>query len=247
MHRFYVKPSDIRDNQIYITDQKELRHMERVLRLRSGDQIIIFDGKGTEYEVTIEETFSDYWIAGINKKSYRPNKSKVHLSLIQGIAKGDKMDTIIQKAVEIGVDTIYPVLTDNTVVKLHGERSHKRWQRWESIALEACKQCGRNTLPQIKPISTFVQVIDEIKDKSLIMLYEKEEELRLQEILRTGKISSDEIYLLVGPEGGFSPNEVKQSQKHGALLATLGQNILRTETASIIGSALILYELGDLG
>ncbi len=247
MYRFFVHHEDIVDRQIFIRDKKELKHMEKVLRLKMGDEIIVFDGTGFEYEVTIEDTSPDSWLTLINKKRYLPNRSKIQLSLIQAIAKGDKMDTIVQKAVEIGVTTLYPILTEHTVVKLNGEKGHKKVKRWESIALEACKQSGRNTLMDIKPISTFAQVTETIQGRPSVMLYEKEEKNSFKKILKSQTVNADEIFLLVGPEGGFSPDEVKEAQHKGILLARLGQNILRTETASIIASAIILYELGDLG
>lgn len=247
MHRFFVNERDISGNHITIRDKNELNHMARVLRLKIGDQVIVFDGKGTEYEVTIDETAVDYWSATVNNKIYRPNNPKIHLSLIQGIAKGDKMDLIIQKAVEIGVNTLYPVLTEHTVVKLDGEKAHKRMQRWEAIALEACKQSRRNTLLTIKPISSFAEVIKKTRGISSIMLYEKEEQVSLKEILRQQDILTNEVFLIIGPEGGFSPNELEMAKENGVFIATLGQKILRTETASIVGSAIVLYELGDLG
>ncbi|HZJ85423.1 MAG TPA: 16S rRNA (uracil(1498)-N(3))-methyltransferase [Syntrophomonadaceae bacterium] len=247
MHRFFVHHEDIKDKQIFITDKKELKHIQKVLRLKIGDEIIVFDGAGFEYEVTIKDILPDYCLTLINKKRHLPNKSRIQLSLVQAIAKGDKMDTIVQKAVEIGVNTLYPILTEHTVVKLNDEKSHKRVKRWESIALEACKQSGRNTLLGVKPISTFAQVIENINDRPCIMLYEKEEENSFKKILRTQIVNEGEIFLIVGPEGGFSSDEVKKAQISGILLAGLGQNILRTETASIIASAFILYELGDLG
>lgn len=247
MHRFFVHRKDILDDKLYIKDKNELKHMEKVLRLKTGDKVIVFDGQGMEYEVIITDTSLDCWVAEINHKIFRPNNANIRLSLVQGIAKGDKMDMIIQKAVEIGVDTIYPILTEHTVVKYVGDKGEKKVNRWQTIALEACKQCQRNTLLEIKPITTLPDILIEIKGPTCIMLYEKEEEVRLKDLLRNEFKTKEEIFLIVGPEGGFSENEVEKARNNGTFIATLGSRILRTETASLIGAALVLYELGDLG
>lgn len=247
MHRFFVPASNIEDKKVYITDKKELKHMSKVLRLGVGDNVIVFDGKGSEYEVIITETDKEGWTADIIKAAVKDVKPKVKLSLVQGIAKGEKMDTIIQKAVEVGVDSIYPVLTDHTVVKLDALKSNKKVERWQNIALEACKQCRRNNVPEVFPITTYDEVMDRIKGSKSVMLYEKEDKLSLKEVLQKEMAGAEEIFLLVGPEGGFSNKEVERAREGGTFLVTLGENILRTETAAIVGSALILYELGYLG
>lgn len=247
MHRFFVPASNIMDKKVYITDKKELKHMSRVLRLGIGDNVAIFDGEGTEYEVIITETDKDSWTADIINITANDNESSIKLCLIQGIAKGDKMDTIIQKAVEVGIDSIYPVLTEHTVVKLDPLKDIKKVERWQSIALEACKQCRRNTIPKIFPVHTYDGVMEKIKGKASVMLYEKEDKLNLKELLKKEVFDTKEIYLLVGPEGGFSNKEVDKARQNGAFVVTMGKRILRTETAAIVGSSIILYELGDLG
>lgn len=247
MHRFFVPASNIVDKRVFITDKKELKHMSKVLRLGIGDNVVVFDGKGTEYEVIITETDKDTWTGDIINHIVNKYNSPIKLFLIQGIAKGDKMDTIIQKAVEIGVDSIYPVLTEHTVVKLDPSKSQKKVERWQNIALEACKQCRRNTVPEVFPVTTYDEVIEKIKDQNSVMLYEKEDKLSLKEVLKKGVLSRGEIFLLVGPEGGFSNKEVDKARQSGTHVVTLGERILRTETAAIVGSAIIIYELGDLG
>ncbi|NLB88595.1 MAG: 16S rRNA (uracil(1498)-N(3))-methyltransferase [Syntrophomonadaceae bacterium] len=247
MHRFFVPASNIEDKKVYITDKKELKHMSKVLRLGVGDNVIVFDGKGSEYEVIITETDKEGWTADIIKAAVKDVKPKVKLSLVQGIAKGEKMDTIIQKAVEVGITSIYPVLTEHTVVKLDALKGNKKVERWQNIALEACKQCRRNTIPEVLPVTTYDEIIEKIKDKNSIMLYEKEDKLSLREVLKKDLSDAEEIFLLVGPEGGFSNKEVDKARASGTFVVTLGEKILRTETAAIVGSAIVLYELGHLG
>ncbi len=246
MHRFFVPHSNVKDKKVYITDKNELRHIEKVLRLGVGDKAIVFDGQGGEYEVTIAEIDKDSCLAIIDNEIINAEESKIHLSLIQGIAKGDKMDTIVQKAVEVGVSSIYPILTEHTVVKLDTEKSIKKVQRWQSIAIEACKQCRRNTIPKVYPITTWERILPELTGKVGVMLYEGENKLSLRDFLQANNLKG-EIFIIVGPEGGFSDQEVAKARDNGILIVTMGQRILRTETAGLVGAAIVLYEAGDLG
>lgn len=246
MHRFFVPHTNIKDKKVYITDKNELRHIEKVLRLGVNDKAIIFDGRGTEYEVTINEINKSCCEANIDKENFNEEKSNIHLSLIQGIAKGDKMDTIVQKAVEVGVGGIYPILTEHTVVKLDAEKSIKKVQRWQNIAIEACKQCRRNTIPKIYPVTTWDDMLPQLAGKNVVMLYEGEEKLGLKEYLQANRLEG-ELFIIVGPEGGFSETEVAKAKAQGIDVVKMGSRILRTETAGLVGAAIVLYELGDLG
>ncbi|NLJ72918.1 MAG: 16S rRNA (uracil(1498)-N(3))-methyltransferase [Syntrophomonadaceae bacterium] len=248
MHRFFVSNTDISGDKLFIRDKNELNHIKKVLRLKVGDRILVFDGSGYEYEALIVNTSMEIGEATIINKLFNPNNTKFNLSLVQGIAKGDKMDLIVQKAVELGVASIYPVLTEHTVVSYQGDKAMKKVARWKSVAVEACKQCQRNTLLDIKPISSLAKVIKEIDSHNAIMLYEKETDIRLKELLKSlDFIEKNDLFLMVGPEGGFSDIEVALARQNNINIATLGSRILRTETASLIGAAIVLYELGDLG
>ncbi len=248
MHRFFINNADISGDKLFIKDKNELNHIKRVLRLKAGDKIIAFDGSGYEYEALLVNTSTEIGEATIINKLFNPNNTKFNLSLVQGIAKGDKMDLIVQKAVELGVASIYPVLTEHTVVSYQGDKAVKKVARWKSIAVEACKQCQRNTLLDIKPIASLTEVIKEIGSYNAIMLYEKETDIRLKELLKSlDFIEQNDLFLMVGPEGGFSDIEVAIARQNNINIATLGSRILRTETASLIGAAIVLYELGDLG
>jgi 16S rRNA (uracil1498-N3)-methyltransferase len=136
------------------------------------------------------------------------------------------------------------------VVRLEGDKAAKRVERWQEIAVEACKQCRRNVVPEIRPITDFARLWSELEGQKAIMLYENEEAFRLGDYLKQQEVSPNnerEIFLLVGPEGGFSPEEVALARRHGCSTATLGPRILRTETAGIAAASIILYHLGDLG
>lgn len=158
------------------------------------------------------------------------------------------MDYVVQKAVEIGVAGIYPVLSERSTIKLDEEKAGRKVQRWQTIARESCKQCGRSLIPHVYPIQGLSQWISEARESVTIMLYEETRDRGLKQILREDHQNwGAEINLLIGPEGGFSAVEADQARQVGAIWAGLGSRILRTETAGLVAAALILYEFGELG
>lgn len=248
MHRFFVPPDKIADKRAYL-EKDEARHIEKVLRLKSGDRITLFDGTGAEYDAVLIGRQNQVLEAEIVQVHNQEESMSTKLSLLQGMAKGDKMDTIIQKAVEIGVSSIYPVICERTVVRLSGDRAQSKVIRWQQIAREACKQCRRNTIPEVKKITAYPELFQYTQGNPLIMLYENENETGLKRLLRDKEkeFCGKEIFILVGPEGGFAAHEVQQAYDHQAFMASLGPRILRTETAGLVAASIVLYEYGDLG
>lgn len=248
MHRFFVSGENIQNGRV-VFDSGEAKHIERVLRLGTGDIVTVIDGSGHEYLVRLNEQGGDRLAGEVMEKIYVDRETSSSLYLVQGLCKGDKMDTIIQKAVEIGVKAIYPLACERSVVRLEGDKAVKRVERWQEIALEACKQCRRNVVPEIKPVFALAELCQEIRGKCALMLYEKEQELGISDYLKKNgsELVGKELFLLVGPEGGFGPAEAEMACQNGALPVTLGPRILRTETAGIVATSIILYELGDLG
>jgi 16S rRNA (uracil1498-N3)-methyltransferase len=249
LHRFFVNSQDIEDQQVWFSPA-ESRHIERVLRLRGGDMVLVFDGSGWEYQVELLGRASSGGMVGqIVGKEYLDREVPFKLSLVQGIAKGEKMDTIIQKAVEVGIDSIHPLLTERTVVKLEGSKTKQRQERWQTISQQACKQCGRNRIPVVYPPTDLVSFLEQHQEQPVLMLYESEQDYTLRQVIRDHLLPCDKQpwYLLVGPEGGFSAAEVSLAQEKGAVPVGLGPRILRTETAGLLAAGIILYELGDLG
>lgn len=247
MHRFFVSAQNIKNNKVYI-DEDQSRHIEKVLRLRTGDIISVFDGKGHEYQVRLSGREKKTLLADIEAELKRENEALTRLSLVQGIPRGDKMDTIIQKAAEIGVSTIYPLISERTVIKLAGEKAEKKVDRWQLIAREACKQCRRNVIPEVKPVLDFNALFREIGQKPAIMLYENEEQTGLKTLLREKQesLAGRDIFLLLGPEGGFSQAEVEESRRRKIIPAGLGPRILRAETAAIVAAGIIMYEYDEM-
>lgn len=248
MHRFYIAPDMIEGNVARI-DKEQARHIEKVLRLKSRDTITAFDGLGYEYLLQIMGRENNCLLAEIIDKVKKDNESNITLSLVQGMAKGDKMDLIIQKAVELGISSIYPLASENSVVRLEGDKADKKVGRWQAIAREACKQCRRNTIPCVHEPLILEQVLDMIDSRTAIMMYENEDKTALKAVLKDNRdrLLNSEIMLIIGPEGGFSSSEVERAREKGVFLAGLGPRILRTETAGIAASSIIMYELGDLG
>ncbi len=247
IHRFFISSQNIKGNTVSI-DPEEARHIEKVLRLNTGDIVVCFDGSGREYQVRLVGRENGILTGQIIHTGLRESEPALKLYLAQGIAKGEKMDTIIQKSVEIGVCAIYPVSSDRSVVRLTEDKAEKRVQRWQSIAREACKQCRRNLIPQVMPIMNFTSLLQEIGDKPAIMLYENEDQTSLKSLLtkQLREIGGQEIFILIGPEGGFSPMEVERASQQGIYTVSLGPRILRTETAGLVAASIILYEYGDL-
>ena len=164
MYRFFISPQNIKGNTVSI-DPEEARHIEKVLRLTVGDVVVCFDGSGQEYQVRLEGRENGILTGQIIQTSLRESEPVLKLYLAQGIAKGEKMDTIIQKSVEIGVTDIYPVSCERSVVRLAVDKAEKKVHRWQSIAREACKQCRRNLIPEVIPVMNFTSLLEEIGDK----------------------------------------------------------------------------------
>lgn len=245
MHRFFVSPADINGEWARL-NSSQIYHLERVLRLKAGDQIGIFDGEGREYRAILELSGSREIAARIVSRESLDREPWVRLSLIQAVAKGDKMDFIIQKAVELGVADIYPVFSERSVVRLEGDRARKKVDRWQSIAWEACKQCGRSSVPAVHSLQTLTQCLEKMQSQTVVMLYEGSCLEGLGRVLKD-KGRHREISVLIGPEGGFSLGEVERARQHGVIIASLGPRILRTETAGLVALSIILYEYGELG
>ncbi|NLG33366.1 MAG: 16S rRNA (uracil(1498)-N(3))-methyltransferase [Syntrophomonadaceae bacterium] len=247
MHSFFVSADRVNENTLKAAlDRQQSRHVEKVLRLKVGDGLILFDGSGKEYESVISGRGKDGLIIDI-KKIYRKNlEPPIKLTLFQGIAKGNKMDTIIQKAVEIGVHKVCPIITDHTMVNLQGDKLLAKVERWQVIATEACKQCGRNEVPVINAVQTFPQALAAVEGRYCLLLYEKGVH-GLKQVLKENPGMEGEVSLIIGPEGGFSVSEVDQAREKGVAIARLGPRILRSETAGLVAISIIMYEYGDIG
>lgn len=245
MHKFFVENNQVEDNNIYILG-KDLIHIKNVLRLKPSDKIEI-SCNGTNYLTKIVEISKENIKTEIIDSSIGKKESSIEITLYQGLAKGSKMDLIIQKCVEIGVKDFYAIETDRAVVKINDKKKEDtKIQRWQTIAEEAAKQSKRDYIPKMKGILSFKEMIDILsKEKNIIVPYENEENLSIRDGLK--KVEGNKINLIIGPEGGFENSEIQYLEDIGASIVTLGPRILRTETAGLVSSTIILYELGYLG
>ena len=245
MARFYVPHPQI-ENGILRIEGEEVRHIRKVLRLREGDEVFVFDGSGREYEGTIVEegTFS---VSVLVRTIFSSEKeSTLEITLAQSLLKGEKMDYLVQKATELGVKRIVPFISSRSVPLLEKSKRLERRRRWEKIAIEASKQCGRGVLPKIDPLKDYSQILETVPMESLkLILWEKGGE-KLKGILKKLEREST-IFFIVGPEGGLNEEEVEEAKKVGFVPVTLGERILRSETASLCLVSILQYEWGDIG
>lgn len=250
MSRFFINNSDICSNNIIITGEN-FKHIKSVLRHKTGEQLILCNGEGLDFKVSIVEINDNEIITHIIDSYKNETEPFVNLTLFQGIAKGDKMDFIIQKSIELGVKNIVPLKTDRTVVKFGNNKDEiKKRDRWQKIALEAAKQCNRGIIPQIgKPIN-FNEALDKMNKFDLSLIpYEKERSSTLRFVLSDFKkrdFQTSNVAIFIGPEGGFSEKEIETSINANIIPVTLGSRILRTETASIVTISIIMYDLGAM-
>ncbi len=238
MTRLFLPPEDITSKQITIKGE-QARYISSVLRLKSGELLAIFDGLGHRYVCKIINTYKKEVLAEIIKEEPYSAESPISIILAQGMPKGDKMDFIVQKATELGVKTIIPVITERSQV-----RRSEKVKRWRKIALSASQQSGREKIPDItEPVS----LKDFLADYSQGIFFSEEEKAsRIKTVLKEFKDSTT-IPILIGPEGGFSKTEANMALKRGFTAGFLGPRILRTETAAITAISIIGYELGDMG
>ncbi len=219
----------------------------RVLRCRVNENIIAFNGNGYDYHGVISSIDKRQARFIVQSKRLNSNESPLETTLIQGLSKGERMDIALQKAVELGVNTIYPVETAFNAVKMDEKRREKKWLHWQSIVISACQQSGRSTVPMLHPIQPLEDVIPIVSNDLNIMLHPYTEQTGQQKKLltRPNRHSPSSVTLLVGPEGGLSPSEVNLAYQNNFLSLRLGKRILRTETATISALSIVQLLWGD--
>lgn len=244
MYRFYIKPDQAGEKEIKITGS-DVNHIKNVLRIKPGEKIIICNGQGKDFCCIIKEESNYEIVAEILDFCDTDTELEGRIYLFQGVPKKDKMDLIIQKAVELGVYEIIPVMTKRTVVKLEDKKKEqKKLERWQAIAVSAAKQSNRGIIPQIGKTLSFKEALDFAADMNCkVIPFENADNItRTREIIQNIK-SGDTIAVFIGPEGGFEDNEVKQASEAGVLPITLGRRILRTETAGLALLSMIMLQM----
>ena len=224
--------------------QQQAHHAVRVLRLKAGDAVVLFNGDGAEYAAIISEAGRDRLALEVTGRTAVDRESPLAVTLAQAVSGGERMDYTVQKAVELGAAAIQPLTAERSVVRLQGERAAKRTEHWQSVVVASCEQCGRNRLPQVLPLLAFDAYLAGQavrRDGALRLMLSPRSARGLREFDRP----AGAIVLLAGPEGGFSPPEERAAGQAGFLPARLGPRVLRTETAAVAALAAIQTLWGD--
>ena len=241
MANFYIDKSDITESTATITGE-EAQHISRVLRMKKGDEVTLCDGEGNFYEAVLSDFSDKSVIADILSSRRAETEPEVQITIFQGMPKNPKLETIVQKATEIGVVRIVPVDTVRAVAKL--DKSAKV-DRLRKIAREAAKQSKRGIIPYVNDAVSFKEAVKMAAEADLALIpYEEEREVSLKKALLGKKPKT--VAVMIGPEGGFEKEEINLAKENGIISVTLGKRILRTETAPLAVSAAILYELGEM-
>jgi 16S rRNA (uracil1498-N3)-methyltransferase len=245
MRRFTIAPAGRRGNHVTF-DRAESHHLARVLRLKAGDLVVAVDGSGHDYTVRLDEVSAES-SGTIVDVAARATESPFPITLVQGVPKGDKMEAILRAVIELGVARVAPAVTARTVVQLDAARAETRRARWERVAREAAKQCGRARLPVIEPARPLAHWLAEsVDDGTLRLCLWEDERAPLGEIVDAVSTRPTAALVIVGPEGGLAREEVDAARAAGWHIAGFGPRVLRTETAGPAIVTALQYRFGDL-
>lgn len=244
MHQFFVEPSQIQDKCVYIYG-KDVNHIKNVLRMKIGEEISVSNGvDGKEYRCSVLELQEEEVVCELRFVKEDALELPAKVFLFQGLPKADKMELIVQKAVELGVYEIIPVSTNRTIVKLDAKKSKSKVIRWQGIAEAAAKQSKRAIIPEIKMPMTFQEALKYAENMDIKLIpYEMAEGMDKTRSLISNIKKNNSVAVFIGPEGGFSEEEIFMAVERGILPITLGKRILRTETAGMCILSFLVYQL----
>ena len=244
--RFLIPPDAVRDGAATVGGQ-ELAHMRKVLRLRPGARVLLWDGEGTEHEALIRDYDGGVAVMTV-VRSYRPEReSPLAVTLAQAVGKGDKMDWIVEKSTELGVTCVAPFFSSHTVPRFAGDKGARRRERWEKIATAAARQSGRTRVPEIREPDGFDAMLAGDWPCDARLLFWESPSGRGLTSLGEELGSLHSVLVMVGPEGGFSEEEAASAAAQGFHVVGLGRRILRTETAAVAAVCAVQLLWGDLG
>ena len=247
MDRFFVEKKNVNlENNTCTIEGEDVKHISKVLRCRVGEELEICDNDNNEYICEITNIDKSQVNLNVLKRVDIKRESDLKIKVYQGLPKGPKMEMILQKLTEVGVDEIILVQTKRTVVKVDDKKEDKKIERWERIIYEAAKQSKRGKIPKLRGVLSFKEALADMKENDFnIAPYENEKTKTIKQAIKGKDINN--IGIFVGPEGGFEDTEIKAIEEIGGQSVSLGPRILRTETASLVASSIVLYELSDLG
>lgn len=246
MHRFFVDPGQI-NGLIVRFDDDQAHQIRRVLRLRPGARVLALDGLGLQYEVLLEEV-SGTRVSGLAaSRVAAAGEPGARLTLFQSLLRREKFEWVLQKGTEVGVGLFSPVITRRSLVRDAEDVTPEKLERWRRIIREAAEQAGRGLLPDLRSPMPFAAAAPEVMANDVgLIAWERESRMTIRDALRARENVS-EVAFYIGPEGGFEADEIDEAVEYGCIPVSLGPRILRTETAAIVGAALVLHELGELG
>ena len=245
MHRFLIDPSDIQDGRVHFAEEISLQ-MKKVLRLRSGNEVVVFDGGGVDYQVRLDVVETKISLGTVLSANDSHNEPGIFITLYQALIRSERYEYALQKGVETGISRFVPFTSERTEVS---NPSHSRMDRWRRIIKEAAEQSGRSVVPQLSDPILFPNMIRNLNPVALIP-WEEEKNQSIRQIL--SKLRQDPgldvtyIDLIIGPVGGFTSQEVLDAADYGATSVSLGKRILRSETAGIVAAVTVLYEFDDI-
>lgn len=244
MYHFFIQPEQVATQEVTILGS-DVNHIKNVLRMKPGEKICVNDGSH-EYLCSIAQLETESVTAFIEQVSDKTSELPAKIVLFQGLPKADKMETIIQKCVELGVYEIVPVQMKRCVVKLDSKKEESKRKRWQAISESAAKQAGRGLIPQVHPLMTYKEAL--MYAAGMEHIFVPFEHAKNMEATRTALTSvkpGEQTAIFIGPEGGFEEEEIAQAEKQGAQAITLGRRILRTETAGMAVLAMLGYVLEE--
>lgn len=243
MQHFFVIPEQVGETEIYVTGQ-DVNHMKNVLRMKIGEQVEISDGNNKKYLCEVSAYEEEQAVLRILEIREADTELKSRLYLFQGLPKNDKMELIVQKAVELGAYEVIPVSMKRCVVKLDAKKAAKKMERWNSISESAAKQAGRSIIPKVSDIVSYREALERAEQLDVVLVpYELEEGMAETKKLLHQIQPGQSVGIFIGPEGGFEREEVEQAIEAGAHPVTLGRRILRTETAGFTMLSILMFEL----
>lgn len=243
MQHFFSDPSCVEGEQIRLTGS-DVNHMKNVLRMKQGEEVCVSDGEGTDYLCSVEGYEEKDALLHILKREASQSELTSRLILFQGLPKGDKMEFIVQKAVELGAYSIVPFAAKRSVVKLDQKKAGKKKERWQAIAKGAAEQSGRGIIPKVQDVMSFTDAMEYAKQLDLVLVpYELQEGMKATEEVLSQICPGQSVGIFIGPEGGFDEAEIEQAKAAGAVPITLGKRILRTETAGLTTLSILMYHL----
>jgi 16S rRNA (uracil1498-N3)-methyltransferase len=246
MTRFFIPTGQFQEQTVTLTGA-DAHHLCKVLRARTGDEIIVLNGKGREFQARITVIAADMVTAEITGIIERNTEPKLRIMLVQSLPKLDKFEFILEKNTELGVAVFQPLITERSLIKLDGKSLPAKMERWRKIIQSAAEQSGRQILPELKAPLGWAAFRRQFPSGLILLPWEGEQTQSLKAVLERQAPGLEQTTIIIGPEGGFSLYEVEQAQAAGAVPVTLGPRILRTETAGLVAASAVLYHFGEMG